>query len=424
MTLNTFKSFLSEAILLEELLLEAQEKSKSINDDKGKLHELLLAKYLHPKQQLPSHFRAESDEAKSKGHAGTPEGVYNRLKEKVGDEIHDQIDSHAKETAKTLMDNLKKEGAIHGNSMVGDVHWTSNRDRDNAKGDHEKLTKVKDINSNADLILTMRNKKGEVTGYHGVSAKYGTNKEPNYKNPGTESLEKMAGLRPGRVSEIMKPHHHYMEKLGYNGTIDQRHAQYKVDNMSLKEIQESYKAGQAKMRKGEKMKADDALMHEHMGKFLKGYQAYDDKPAYLTAAKERAKEADRSKREHLGMVAKELTHGLIQKTGDSGDGSADKALREQIRNDVSPKTVIPHHVAHSWVQEDGSATPIVHHMPDIADEHLNKFERLHIATDKAGGSVTIRGYHKDTGKLTNVATYGLKTQSGPHKNINGTLQLK
>jgi hypothetical protein len=215
-----------------------------------------------------------------------------------------------------------------------------------------------------------------------------------------------------------------MEKLGYNGTIDQRHAQYKVDNMSLEEMQKSHKEGQAKIRKGEKMKPDESVLHEHVGKFLNAYQASEDKPTFLAAAKERSKEADRSKREHLGMIAKELTRGLIEKTGDDGKGSGDKALRELIKNDVSPKTLIPHYVAHSWVQEDGSSTPVIHHMSDIADEHLDNFKDLHIATDKAGGSVTIRGYHKDTGKLTNVATYGLKTQSGPHKNINGTLTLK
>jgi len=424
MTINPFKTFLVEQALYEEYLLEAEAKSASINDDKGKLHELLLSKYLHPDGQLPSHFRAESQQAKEKGHAGTPDAVHDRLQSKVGEETYKQIDSHAKETAKNLISNLKDENVLHKNSVIGDVHWTSNRDRDNAKGDHEKLTGQKDLNSNADLILTTKDKEGKILNYLGVSAKYGTNKEPNYKNPGTESLEKMAGLRPGRISEIMKPHHHYMEKLGYNGTIDQRHAQYKVDNMSLEDMQKSHKEGQAKIRKGEKMKPDESVLHEHIGKFLDAYQASEDKPTFFAAAKERAKEADKSKREHLGMIAKELTKGLIEKTGDDGKGSADKALREQIRNDVSPKTLIPHYVAHSWVQEDGSAKPVIHHMSDIADEHLNKFERLHIATDKAGGSVTIRGYHKDTGKLTNVATYGLKTQSGPHKNINGTLTLK
>ena len=424
MTINSFKTFLVEHTIYQEYLLEAEAKSKSINDDKGKLHELLLSKHLHPKKQLPSHFRAESQQAREYGHDGTPDAVHDKLRSKVGEEAYNQIDSHAEETAKNTIDTLKNENVLHENSVIGDIHWTSNRDRENAKGDHEKLTGVKDTNSNADLILSLKDKKGKILRYVGVSAKYGTTKEPNYKNPGTDSLEKMAGLRQGRISEIMKPHHHYMEKLGYTGTIDQRHAQYKVDKMSLEDMQTTHKEGQTKIRKGEKMKADEAILHDHLGKFLNAHQQSEDKPNFIAAAKQRAKDADASKREHLGMVAKEIAKGLIEKHGDDGKGGGDKGLREQLRNDVSPKTVIPHYVAHSWVQGDGSAKPVVHHMSNIADDHLNKFKNLHVATDKTGGSITIRGYHTDTGKLTNVATYGLKTQSGPHKNINSTLSFK
>ena len=158
MTINPFKTFLVEQALYEEYLLEAEAKSASINDDKGKLHELLLSKYLHPDGQLPSHFRAESQQAKEKGHAGTPDAVHDRLQSKVGEETYKQIDSHAKETAKNLISNLKDENVLNKNSVIGDVHWTSNRDRDNAKGDHEKLTGQKYLNSNADLILTTKDK--------------------------------------------------------------------------------------------------------------------------------------------------------------------------------------------------------------------------------------------------------------------------
>jgi hypothetical protein len=87
--------------------------------------------------------------------------------------------------------------------------------------------------------------------------------------------------------------------------------------------------------------------------------------------------------------------------------------------DVSPKTIIPHLVAQSHVQEDGSVNSIVHDSADIAKNHLDKYERLHVATDRTG-AVVIRGFDED-GKKHTVATYGLKTQSGPHKNINGTL---
>ena len=51
-----FRSFLKESTLLsEELLLEANHTKDVENDDKGKMHELLLAKYLHPDSTLPEH---------------------------------------------------------------------------------------------------------------------------------------------------------------------------------------------------------------------------------------------------------------------------------------------------------------------------------------------------------------------------------
>ena len=51
-----FKSFLKEEtdILLEKALSQDLE-----YDDKGKLHELLLAKHLHSDKQLPLHHRSE-----------------------------------------------------------------------------------------------------------------------------------------------------------------------------------------------------------------------------------------------------------------------------------------------------------------------------------------------------------------------------
>jgi hypothetical protein len=420
-----FKSFLSEATLYEDYLMEAALSGGLSNDDKGKLHELLLAKYLHPDKKLPEHFRAEGPEAEEKGHAGSPQGVHDKLMNKVGPDAYKEIDSHAQKTAKALTDDLKARGITSDKVKIGGVHWTSNRDRPGAKGDHEKLTGVKDTNSNADLILSLHDKNGKIMDYHGVSAKYGANEKPNYKNPGMDSLENMAGLRKGRISEIMKPHHKYMENLGYHGTIDERHAQYKLDKMPIKDVMDLHQQLKAKIKKGEKLKPDEVAMSKHIPTFVNAYNSQKDtesKKQFLYQAKARADEADKSKREHLGMIGKELSKSLIEKTKDDGKGSADAALREQIRNDVSPKTVIPHSVAHSWVQDSGEAKPVIHDMHHIADQHLDKFERLHVATDRAG-AVVIRGYDKDTGERKNVATYGLKTQSGPHKNINGTLQL-
>lgn len=407
--LNTFKNFLAESFLVE-----AAASSELDNDDKGKLHELLLAKYLHPDKQLPTHHRSASE---VEGHAGTPQQVHDKLKRKVGSEAYAEVDKAAQSSAKELMAHLKKEGHIHENSQIGDVHWTSNRDTATSKGDHEKTTGVKDVNSNADLILTLKNKKGEVIGYHGVSAKYGTNKEPNYKNPGMESLEKMADLKPGTISQTLAPHHEDMAKLGYTGTVEERHAKYKADTMGIDKVKSEKKRFDTLLATGRKLKRSEHILHDHLNRFAGAYDQAPDKQNFLDQAKRRATMAEESGRASRALVAGKITKGLAKKS--------DPELRKIIGESVSPPTVIPHTVVHSHInKETGESTPIIKNAEDIGKEHLDKFEGLHVAKDKAGGSVTVRGYDKGTKKLTNVATWGLKSQSGPHKNINGTLQLK
>ena len=315
--------------------------------------------------------------------------------------------------------------------MIGDVHWTSNRDRENKAGDHENLVKQKDTNSNADLIVSVHRKnkdgtRGDLVSYQGVSAKYGTNKDPNYKNPGADTLEKMSGLREGRISEIMAPHHKFMEHLGYHGTADERTAQYKMQKMPINESKEMLANLKNKVKKGEQLTPREIAMHTHLPSFINMHDSQPTakaKKEFLDNESAIADKADESKRAHMALVGKELTNSLIEKTKDNGNGSADAALRKQIRGDVSPKTIIPHLVAHSHVQEDGSANSLVHDSADIATNHLNKYERLHVATDRKG-AVVIRGYEKGApagGKPQTVATYGLKTQNGPHKPIGATL---
>ena len=435
MILN-FTNYLSEASLYEVYLLEAEKKAKISNDDKGKLHELLLAAHLHPETtdknlRLPSHFRATGEEATEAGHAGDPQYVHDKLRKKVGEEAYQQIYAHAKQTAGEVKKTLQEQGHLDKNTMIGDVHWTSNRDRENKAGDHENLVGQKDLNSNADLIVSVHRKnkdgtRGDLVSYQGVSAKYGTNKDPNYKNPGADTLEKMSGLREGRISEIMAPHHKFMEHLGYHGTADERTAQYKMQKMPINESKEMLANLKNKVKKGEQLTPREIAMHTHLPSFINMHDSQPTakaKKEFLDNESAIADKADESKRAHMALVGKELTNSLIEKTKDNGNGSADAALRKQIRGDVSPKTIIPHLVAHSHVQEDGSANSLVHDSADIATNHLNKYERLHVATDRKG-AVVIRGYEKGApagGKPHTVATYGLKTQNGPHKPIGATL---
>ena len=404
--------------LTEDFLVEAASSSVA-SDDKGKLHELLLAKYLHPNQQLPEHHRSMSE---IEGHAGTPTQVHDKLKAKIGEEAYNEIDSHAQSTAKALIDHLKKNGHINKDISIGDVHWTSNRDMPNKPGDHEKTTGVKDVNSNADIIATLKDKKGNIVGYHGISAKYGTNKEPNYKNPGMDTLEKMSGLESGTINKMMQKHHNDMEKLGYNGVVDDRHAKYKIDVMGPDKAKEEKARLDTLVKTGRKLSGKEKYLHSNLDTYLKAYKGSSDKAGFLAAAKERVNTSEDSARGARAAVAKRITDSLDDKT--KATGNQDKALRNMLKEHLSPPTVIPHTVAHSWVQEEGSSVPIVKNAESVANDHLDKFEGLHVAKDKAGGSITIRGYNKATNKLTNVATYGLKSQSGPHKNINGTLQLK
>ncbi|NBP02265.1 MAG: hypothetical protein EBU90_19520 [Proteobacteria bacterium] len=393
-------------------------------DDKGKMHELLLSKYLHPEQRLPEHHRSESENDE---YAGTPIQVHDRLMKKMGEDAYKEIDSHAKATASELKRYLKDNGYIDKDVDIGNVHWTSNRDTEKSKGDHEKTTGVKDINSNADIILTLKNKKtGKIVGYHGVSAKYGSEKEPNYKNPGMDTLEKMSGLESGTISKMLEPHKQAMAKLGYDGTIDERHAKYKVDSMGINKAAAEKKRLDTLVGSGRKLSLKERILHSHLSSFIDSFNSKkspEDKQAFLQQAKDRATTAENSARTARAGIAKAISQSLDQKSRHSKGGS-DSYLRELIRSHVSPKTIIPHTIAHSWVQTNGSAKPLVKSSEDVANNHLDNFEGLHVAMDKAGGSITIKGYHKDTKKLTNVATYGLKSQSGPHKGLNATLKLQ
>jgi len=346
-----FKKYLSEAAL----------SSSVANDDNGKLHELLLAKHLHPKKQLPLHHRSES---KNPDHSGTPQQVHDKLKKKIGDAAYKEINNHAASTAKALHSHMEKHGHIPKGGHIADVHWTSNRDTDKKAGDHQKTTGKKDVNSNADLILTVHHN-GKHHSYHGISAKYGTNKKPNYKNSGMTSLEKASGAPSGSFNKHIAAHNKHMEKLGYKGSMSERHAQHKKD------------------RVGDK------------------------------AGRERVKAAEHSSLQTRTKIAKEFATHLGKKT--------DKQLRDHIRDHVSPPTLHNHIVAHSHVKNDGSSTPIVHAAHSIADKHLDKYKDLHVK--HSGISATIHGTHKETGKVATIARHVIKAASGPHKGVAGTFTL-
>lgn len=410
----SFKSFLKEEVLTEEsLLLEAAATAGVENDDKGKMHELLLAKHLHPDTKLPDHHRSESE---NEDHAGTPQQVHDRLMKKIGPAAYSEIDRHAKQTAEGIKKHFTEQGHVGPGQHIGGVFWTSNADKANKPGDHEKTTGVKDVNSNADLIVRVHDKNGKTAGHVGVSAKYGSNK-PNYRNPGLDSMEKLAGLEKGSMKALTDAHHGHMEKLGYNGSADQRNIQYKIDKMGAEKARTEHAKYEALVKQGKSLSKKNGIMHEHLGVFLKahdGMKSDKDRMSFIQQAKSRAASAEASSLEAKRAVAKHFAGGLSKKS--------DEELRDIVREHVSAPTHIPHIVAHSQVKDDGSAVSHIEPSHSIADNHLSKFDNLHVVHG-GGIQTTIKGTHKQTGKVQNVAAFTTKSSSGPHKSLAGAFSL-
>lgn len=409
-----FKSFLKESTILSEelLLLEANYTKDVENDDKGKMHELLLAKYLHPNSTLPEHHRSESE---NEEHAGTPQQVHDRLKKKMGDNAYNQIDSHAQQTAKAIHWHLQQAGHTGNGNHIGQVFWTSNADKPNKPGDHEKTTGVKDVNSNADVIVRIHDKDGKTAGHVGVSAKYGSNK-PNYRNPGLDSMEKTAGLAKGSLKQLSDAHHKYMEDIHYNGPASQRHVQYKIDKMGIDKARAEHSKFEGLMAKGKTLSPKNKTMHEHLSKYIQAHDSLSPKEqaGFELSAKTRASTAEASALEAKRAMAKHFSNGLAKKS--------DEELREIVRHHVSAPTHIPHIVAHSQVKENGDAESHVVPSHNIADDHLANYENLHVQHN-GGISTVIKGTHKKTGKVMNVGSFTMKGSSGPHKGVAGTFSL-
>jgi hypothetical protein len=419
-----FKSFLKEEVLKEDLLLEAESSSVE-SDDKGKLHELLLAKYLHPQEKLPEHHRSFSDNA---DHAGTPEQVHQKLKDKIPSAAYNEIDRHAKQSADAFKQSMQDQGHIGDHAHIGNVHWTSNADKANVAGDHEKTTGVKDVNSNADLIVTLHDKEGKPVGHHGISAKYGS-QEPNYRNPGLDSLEKTAKLPTGSLRVAHDIHTANMEKLHYTGSADQRNIMTKIDEMSLEDSvnakgkpvpgMRSEYARLSAQHAEKPLRDKNKTMHEHLGKFLQAHDSLPKKerPAFLQSATQRAALARQSNNEKNTQIMQQFTAGISKHTHEE--------LANIIRQNVSPNTHIPHTIVHSKVKDDGTAQSVIKPMHSLADEHLSQFEpgSLKVYPGK-GTAVAIKGIHAKTKKPVVAARYTVKASSGAHKSPVGTFKLQ
>ena len=164
-----------------------------------------------------------------------------------------------------------------------------------------------------------------------------------------------------------------------------------------------------------KLSGKEKNLHKNLEVFIAAHDKHKKPDEFVQMAETRAKQAEASALVGKQAVAKKFAEGLAKHD--------DKTLRKVINDHVSATTIIPHTVAHSHVQDNGTSKPIIKPADKIADDHLDNFENLHVHHN-GGIAVNIKGTHKKTGKIMNVATMTVKGSSGPHKGVVGAFSLK
>ncbi len=338
-----FKQFINESYT-NLFLVEAVS-----NDDKGKLFEILHAKHMHPEVKLPTHYRDE--EGKS------PSEVHDAIKSRISNQEYSTIDGHAKNSASHMRDHLKLQG--HNPSHITHVAWTSN-----GASDVKKFTNKEDPHNDSDVMYRFKHpKSGKVT-HAGVGLKYGSQKEPNIRNPGLESLERMTGA--STLQKRFANHKKRVAGLGYTGTTAENHAKWKTEKTS-----------------------------------------------------ERGKAAEASKLETTRGMAKDIHSSLAKKSSND--------LKDYVRGVVSPKTEHSTYRLHTRTSHNEAGSTATHHIDEPSkdiENHLNNFSELHMDKKHSGGiSVVIRGKRKSDGKSVPVLQHAIKGVSGPMKGLAATTKL-
>lgn len=334
-----FLQFLSEG---------AKNKEFNLNDAKGKLFEILAGSHIKhgsDKSGKPAafltHYRDEN--------GSSPQAVHDYIKselEKRYPGMYNQINDHARQAAQRAKDYLKSQG----HHTVNEVAWTSQ------KADHKSFTGVEDENSDADIML--HTNKGPI----GVSLKYGTQKNPNLRNPGLDSIEQLAGLKKGKITGLYNQHQKNIRDLGYTGSQGDNHEEFKADKNS--------KRAMAAVESGL-----------------------------------------RTRRE----IAKTWQNGYAAMNSDQ--------LREKIVSLVSPETKFEHFRMHSRPTASGVDHHIGHIQDDIRNALSNYAEFKAMPHSGSGISVQILGRHHGSDEFHPVITHGVKGTSGPMKGMNGTTKL-
>lgn len=329
----------------ESLILEAVS-----NDDKGKLFELLHAKHMHPQTKLPSHYR---DEQSGK----TPEQVHDSIKSRITKADYETIDRHAKDSSSAMKKHLREQG--HNPQHITHVAWTSN-----GASDVKKFTGKEDPHNDSDVMYKFKHPKTGKVSHAGAGLKYGSQKEPNIRNPGLDSLERMTGSKT--IVSRFNNHKKNISKLGYTGTAAENHVTWKGEKDST-----------------------------------------------------RGKAANESKLEATRGIAGDIHKALSKKSSNE--------LAGYIKNVVSPKTEHSTYRLHTRTSHNEAGSSATHHIDEPSkdiEKHLSKFSSFHVDEKHNGGiSTTIHGTRKSDGKKVAVLTHAVKGVSGPMKGLAASTKL-
>lgn len=190
MRVLSFKAFITEERV----------KSGAGGDAAGKAFEIHTAKHMghilrgakgSPENHYPKHFSDESGD--------DPKTAVAKVKARLGDALHAEIDHHARRMAYHLIGHMRNRG--HHLDHTTDIHWTSK------PKDLERLTGKKGIKGTADVTATHKGK------YHGFSLKYSqSGSKPSLRSPGITDLNKHLKADRRHVFGMIAQHKRSVEK--------------------------------------------------------------------------------------------------------------------------------------------------------------------------------------------------------------------
>lgn len=336
------KSFLN-------FLIEGKDNSEfNLNDAKGKAFEILAGSHLkhgsgkdgHPAGYL-SHYRDENQ--------NSPQQVLSYIKSELDKRhpgMYNEINDHARAAAAHMREQLKK----NGHHTFHDIAWTSQ------PSDHKSFTGEEDPNSDADVML--KTNKGPI----GISLKYGTQKQPNLRNPGLNSIEELAGLKKGEITSLYNKHNENLKALGFNQTADKNHAAYKANKNS-----------------------------------------------------EESKAAEQSSLAARREIAKKWQNGYSAMNSDQ--------LKQKIISLVSPETKFEHYRMHTRPTASG-VEHHMGGIKDEVNSLLNHYAEFKAVPHSGEGiSAQILGRHHGSEDWHPVVTHSVKNTSGPMRGMAGTTKL-